>query len=658
MNLIQRIKHFGTAVRGAFSVSESTGAEDQPNWFRDKLSGFWFGLASAWTKSKQMVNHETAMKVATVFQCVRLIAEEGSMLPLKWYDAFEDGSRSPSHGSVPQRLLENPNPWQTPMEFKEFMLGCLVLRGNAYAQIVPGRTMLIPLHPSRVTPELLDDGRVVYHVKDRNGKTGTLEQFEMLHYKLLSIDGVVGLSPIEQCAELIGMDMAAVEHGATYFGNAAKPGGFISCKTPLTEEGFKQLAADVAQFRKAENRHKTPLFTADLEWNSTTMSNKDTQWLDSRKFTRAEIAAIFRVPLHMINDLDGAKFNNMELQDLALLKHTLMPYLVRIEQRIKHTLIYEDLAEEQTLFCKFNAEGLLRGDSKSRSEVNRASLGGPGIGPGWKSINDIRDQEDLPRIDDPRADTIYLGEPIEQPSGDGGDTGPSESETQAAMLKQQMELYGVGVRTGSVTPQKDDEDHFRTVLELPAAGTDVAAVWSNEPTRRPVTLSAPKDNPGLNDDLTDLGDDDPPEPPTPPTTPTPPADGDDPEEGDDPDAIAFLGPLEAMISDVAGRLLRIEERNVSRRSKYAVSDPDRFREWSEGFYGKHQVLAQRELRYLAEAAKCSEALEHLASNYCIGRCDSVLHDVTSAFAIEDASDLLKKELQYWSQKQLTTAKAA
>ncbi len=621
-----------TLIKPSRSRSQTTASEGDSIWNRP---GAWSGFSNWFrTRSRQTITHDTALCNTTVGSCVRILAEEIASLPFRFY-AGNGADRRHVSDSVVEKLLWKPNDKQTRYEFMETMIGHLALRGNAYAWIGTGRSSLMPLHPGRVEPKQRDDGSVYYEITKVGGQVEAVDQSRILHLKAFSQDGVVGLSPVGLHRETLGMDEAARDHAATYFGNAAKPNGFITSKTPLGPDAQEQLKQDFARFSRSESRYETPAFPFELDWKQVGLSNKDSQYLESRKFTRAELASIWRVPLHMLNDLDGAKYNNMELQDLALLKHTLRPYMVRVEERVTDTLVYPEV-DGAGLFMEFVAEGLLRGDTKSRYESYRTGLGGPGTGAGWLSVNDVRRLENLPAIDG--GDRVYLGEPVaDKPD----DSTPAPPEDPNAAIKAQIDAYGLAVRSGAITPQRPDEDQFRAALGLPAANDAVGQVWTEEPTRvdrvlPPVTATNEQDFDSPADDLR----------PNQPTmaTPDPPSD-EETEDEDDPAAKAIA----VMIVDLAGRLITVEARNVGPRLKHVADDPEKFRAWAAAWFAKHATYVAKQAAGVLSLAGVDDATA-FAVAYCARRQIVVETSIAGTHSthprdVESAVAILSEELQ-------------
>lgn len=337
-----------------------------------------------------------ALTYAPVFACVRVLSESVGVLPLHLIER-RNGVRRRAEDHPLYRLLHfAPNGFQTATEFWQWAVACLALRGNAYAfkTVVRDEVReLLPIAPGAVTPKLLDDGgTVVYDVALTSG-TKRFKASEIFHLKLFSLDGVTGLSPVGWMRQTIGVGLAAQEHGARLFANGARPGGLISTEKPLSKEASKRLIADVEEIVKgAENAGRTLVLGDGMKYQQIGLSSEDAQWLEGRKFSRSEVAGIWRVPPHLIADLERATFSNIEHQDLGLMKHTLMPYLVGIEQRIWMSLLTEE--EKASYYAKFNQDALLRGDAKSRAEALAIEVQNGVRSPNeWRELNDQNPRE-------------------------------------------------------------------------------------------------------------------------------------------------------------------------------------------------------------------------------------------------------------------------
>jgi HK97 family phage portal protein len=346
------------------------------------------GLASS---SGVDVTPTRAMQFGAVFACVRVLAESVGQLPV--HLMRETGNQKTKAKDHPLFTLlhDAPNEFQTAQEWREWLVGCLCLRGNAYCQIIRlgGRVLeLLPIHPDAVSIRRTAAGDLVYGVQQADGPV-MLPASEMLHVKLFSVDGFMGASPVSYARDAIGLGIATEEHGAGLFARGAAPGGALQTDQILNEEVSERLRNSWEERHAGSTKsHRVAVLEAGLKWQAIGMSSLDAQWLESRKYQRSEIAGIYRVPPHLIGDLEHATFSNIEHQGLDFVVHALMPYLTRIEQRIALQLLTTE--ERKTYFAKFNVAGLLRGDMAARAQFYTQLVQNGALSP-----NEIRELEDM-----------------------------------------------------------------------------------------------------------------------------------------------------------------------------------------------------------------------------------------------------------------------
>ena len=344
------------------------------------------------------VNETTSMRVGAFFASVRVLTESIASLPLEVYQRLPDGGKERTESHRLYSLLHNqPNSWQTSFEFREMLSYHIIMRGNGYAyksRNGRGEVMeLIPIHPDQVRVEQDQRYRLVYTFTptDKTRVPITLTQSDVLHIRGLALDGYTGVSLLTWGREVIGGALGQQQHGNKLWKNGANPGVALKHPGQLSEPAYKRLKESWEdRYAGASNAAKTVIVEEGMTIERLSMNNDDAQFLESRKFSRSEIAGITRVPPHMIGDLERATFSNIEHQDLAFVKHTLRPWLVRWEQAMAR-----DLFKGTGLFPEFNIDGLARGDLKSRYEAYAI-----GRNWGWFSVNDIRAKENMNPIED------------------------------------------------------------------------------------------------------------------------------------------------------------------------------------------------------------------------------------------------------------------
>lgn len=386
-------------------------ARDKPEKTNNLFTGggsFTFGL----TTSGNRVNNQTAMRTTAVYACVRILSEAIASIPLNFYRYTSDGGKEkyPTH-PLYYLLHDEPNPEMTSFVFRETLMGHLLLWGNAYAQIVrngKGEVLaLYPLLPDRMQVDRDSAGRLVYTYTRYRDEAGSKRDFEtiklfkedVLHIPGLGFDGLIGYSPIAMAKNAIGMSMAAEDYGATFFANGATPGGILE-HPGIVKDPERLRESWHAQF-SGKNSHNIAVLEEGMTFKPMSIPPNEAQFLETRKFQIDEIARIFRVPPHMVGDLEKSSFSNIEQQSLEFVKYTLNPWVARWEQSLAHALL---LPSEKTKYVvKFNVDGLLRGDYQSR--MNGYAIGRQN---GWLSANDIRELENMNRIPAEEGGDEYL----------------------------------------------------------------------------------------------------------------------------------------------------------------------------------------------------------------------------------------------------------
>jgi len=384
-------------------------ARDGPqNRIGNSLS-FLFGN----TSSGKAVNERTAMQTTAVYACVRILAEAIAGLPLHIYRHQSDGGKERAGDHPLYYLLhDEPNPEMTSFVFRETLMSHLLLWGNAYAQVVRnGRGQVValyPLLPSKMEVSRGPRGQLLYTYYRDADESGVhpdsgytvLQREEVLHLPGLGFDGLLGYSPIAMAKHAIGMALATEEYGAKFFANGANPGGVLEHPGVIKDIQRVKDSWNSA-YQGSMNSHRVAVLEEGMKFQPIGIPPEQAQFLETRKFQINEIARVFRVPPHMVGDLEKSSFSNIEQQSLEFVKYTLNPWVVRWEQALKQSLLLP--SEKKALFIKFNLDGLLRGDYQSRMQ-------GYAIGRqnGWLSTNDIRELEDLNRVPTAEGGDLYL----------------------------------------------------------------------------------------------------------------------------------------------------------------------------------------------------------------------------------------------------------
>lgn len=384
---------------------------------RDKPQNLGGGTSILWggSSSGKVVNERTAMQMTAVYSCVRILSEAIAGLPLFVYKNGDDGSKDKYLDHPLWRVLhDEPNPEMTSFVFRETMMNHLLLTGNAYAQIIRNArgdvVALYPLMPDRMTVDRDSQGRLYYRyrkssddapeVRKNKPSDVILAPSDVLHILGLGFDGLVGYSPIAMAKNAVGLAIAAEEYGAKFFANGAAPSGVLEHPGTIKDpERIRQSWQST--FGGSANSNKIAVLEEGLKYTPIAISPEQAQFLETRKFQINEIARIFRVPPHMLADLEKSSFSNIEQQSLEFVKYTLDPWVIRWEQAMNKSLLLE--SEKRDVFTKFNVDGLLRGDYASRMTGYATARQN-----GWMSANDIRQLENLDRIPAELGGDLYL----------------------------------------------------------------------------------------------------------------------------------------------------------------------------------------------------------------------------------------------------------
>ena len=412
-------------------------------------SAYTFFMGS--TTSGKAVTERSAMQMTAVYSCVRILAEAVAGLPLHLYRYKEDSGKEKAIDHPLYLLLhDEPNPEMSSFVFRETLMTHLLLWGNAYAQIIrngKGEVIaLYPLMPNKMTVDRDSQGRLYYQYTRSSEEAPTMKgaivnllPSDVLHIPGLGFDGLVGYSPIAMAKNAIGMAIACEEYGAKFFANGAAPGGVL--EHPGTIKDPQRVRESwQSTFGCSGNANKIAVLEEGMKYTPIGISPEQAQFLETRKFQINEIARIFRVPPHMVGDLEKSSFSNIEQQSLEFVKYTLEPWLVRWEQSIQRTLFSAE--EKKQYFAKFNVEGLLRGDYASRMNGYATARQN-----GWMSANDIRELENLDRIPAEDGGDLYLINGNMLPLGNAGafaDTQPGKEENPDEEVLEVEESDGTG----------------------------------------------------------------------------------------------------------------------------------------------------------------------------------------------------------------------
>ena len=375
-------------------------ARDKP---RDSVSAapvFYFGTSG----SGKSVTAQTAIQLSTVYACVRVISETVASLPLGVYEATDDGNLKAGDHPLYHLLHDEPNAEMTSFVFREVMLAHLLLYGNSYSQIIrSGKNTVVGLYP--LLPDHMDvdrdsKGNLTYTYTTSDGKTVVIKPQDILHIPGLGFDGIIGYSPIALEKNAIGLGIASEEYGSKFFSNGARPSGILT--HPNTVKNPKAVRESWnSAYGGSSNSNRVAILEEGMTFTPLSIPNNEAQFLETRKFQVDEICRIFRVPPHLVGNLEHATFSNIEHQSIDFAVHTIRPWLVRIEQSMNRALFTDQ--EKGRFYVQFNIDGLMRGDYKSRMEGYAIARQN-----GWMSANDIRALENQNPIPKDEGGDAYL----------------------------------------------------------------------------------------------------------------------------------------------------------------------------------------------------------------------------------------------------------
>lgn len=374
MSLWDRIRNLGRARQNPVRDSAAWGGRQAGEW----------------------VNADSAMAIAAVWACVRVISETVAALPWQVIEKVQTrtGTRRERRSDSDQEwiLATQANPELTAYAFRETLLAHALLWGNGYAEIersADGRPQwLWPLTPDRVTPKRSATGGLEYEVNQGGAQATIIPARDMFHLHGLGFDGTVGYSVIAVAARSLGLTLALERFGANFFANGAHPGAVLEHPGKLSPEAHANLSKSVQEQISGKNALRPFILEEGMKWQAMTIPPEEAQFLESRRFQVAEVCRWFRVPPHMVADLDKATFSNIEHQAIEFVQHTLMPWCRRLETEADIKLF--GAVNRGRVYTKLQLAGLLRGDITSR--YNAYATGRQW---GWLSANDVREMEDL-----------------------------------------------------------------------------------------------------------------------------------------------------------------------------------------------------------------------------------------------------------------------
>lgn len=371
----------------------------------DKPEGWQF-MTGGDTWAKVQVGADTQLQISAAFSAIRLISETVGTLPLHLYRKTSKGRERATDHPLYTLVHDQPNEYMTAVEWKEAMAVSLATMGQAYNYASKmessGRIISIqPVHKSRVKPEIDAAGGLSYWLTKRNG-----ERLQLKREQIVPVRGFGGVGDLEGYAphklhsNSMALTVAVEKYGAEFFGSGARPTGILTTKTEFKEKQRDSIRSSFATYmRESWLKGELPVLDSDTEYKAITTPNDEAQFIETRKLQIAETARIYRVPLHMLMEMDKASYSNTEQANKHFLDYTLLPYLVRIEQALNSCLL--TLRERFEYRFEFDVRGLLRGDSTQRAAYYVSMRNAGAI-----TQNEIRSLENMPTIDG--ADDLHV----------------------------------------------------------------------------------------------------------------------------------------------------------------------------------------------------------------------------------------------------------
>ncbi len=405
------------------------------NWLLSALGG-------GPTASGISIGPQIALQISTVYACIRNLTEDVAKLKIGVYKRQSNGGRVQLKDHPLAVLLRRPNVYQDRFQFVEQVMFSLLLRGNAYIVLLRNRrgglTQMVCVQPDKVTILEAQDGDLFYQIqrsgpfenKLLDGTGFSVPAEDVIHIRLMSSNGLTGMSPIAYARETLGISIAAEKYQAKLLNQSARPGGVLKHPTKLSVESAQRLKAQWDDMTSGlDNAGKTAVLEEGMDWKPLGMTSVDAEFMATRRFTVEEICRIFRMPPHMVQDLTRSTNNNIAQQGTDYLTHTLSPFLERIEAAFDRSFEFKD--DE---FMEFSTEGLTRGDAKTQAETDKLAREG-----GWLTANECRVKRGLnPKpggdvlerpVNKVPADQKPEGGKLDKPSDDNdADDKPSDDE--------------------------------------------------------------------------------------------------------------------------------------------------------------------------------------------------------------------------------------
>lgn len=367
----------------------------------------WQTLGVGPTWAKIAVRDTTQLQITTAWSAVRLIAETVGTLPLHLYRKTAKGRERAVDDPRYELVRWQPCDYMTAPEWKESMVVSIATMGQAYNPVTrfesTGRVISIEsVHKSRVQPEVQRDGSITWWLTDRHGQRRACTRRDILPVRGFGNAGELeGFAPHHIHSNSLGLSVAMEKYAAEFFGSGGRPQGILKTKAEFGEKSRDQIRAGFAKYlQDSRERGELPVLDGETEYQAVSTPNNEAQFIEARKLQIAEIARIYRVPLHMLMETEKASYNNTEQANKHFLDYTLLAYLTRIEASLNSCLL--DPAERaQGMYFEFDVNNLLRGDSTQRADYYLKMRTAGAI-----TQNEIRQRENMALVEG--ADDLHV----------------------------------------------------------------------------------------------------------------------------------------------------------------------------------------------------------------------------------------------------------
>ena len=382
-------------ARALARAPEARGLPDTPRGWR-----YLLGTLGLPTQAGPAVSEQSAVQIATVYSCVNFLSSNVAALPLCVFKREGKSRKKATEHPLYRRLHSLANARTTAFQLRQFGFAQLMLRGNSLAfasRTAAGRVLgLFPMRWDYVTVDRsAGDRNLVFRWQPPGTAAQSFKASELWHSTGLSMDGVLGVSPIAATRETFGSALAMQSYASRYFANGAVPSIVLKHPAKLggnpveQDAAYQRLRSSFGAAYTGEGQHRAAILEEGMDLTVLEVSPEDSQLLETRKFSREEIAQIFGIPPHLVGILDKATFSNIEQQSLDFVLFHLTPWLVALEQTAERDLLSE-AEREAGYYIKHQVDGLLRGDTATRVNAHRVA-----VTTGWMNRNEVRELEEL-----------------------------------------------------------------------------------------------------------------------------------------------------------------------------------------------------------------------------------------------------------------------